>query len=789
MKIKAIDIAAFGKFKNFHLDLSDGLSVIYGQNEKGKSTLMAFVRMMFYGNTGKASGIDKNPRKKYRPWDTDLMAGSITFEHEGVNYRLEREFKASNSTDKISLINLDLNEKQTLSGGEDIGAKFFGLTDGAFERSVFISEPTFTAKNDAADGEINAKLSNIATTSDDDVSFEKVYLRLRTAKEALLSKSRKIGKLDKAYFELETLEARLKEAKENEEKVLSLKAAATLKEEEIAASSKEASTLFDRLKNSDKIKKKNFISRYIEAEKERARAKEMLALKDGGFAEKSYIDSLKALADEISALGEEQEEVLADKSAKISEIEVLKAELSAVSPKADNEIRTLVENRDNIDKEIDSLRARNDELKAEMDAIKPTRKNNSALIIIGIILTVLSIIGFFMLTDQLVKMVCLGAVIVGQIIFVLGFVIKRKIMPDTTELSAKISENSARLDAKLQEKETALEEISKLKAQNSELEILAASKTALIKSKSDDIVSLENELGGLQSDLDNAKEKLAAQMSNLKHGEQADVSETIKNLENALGYYEMISQKITVLADHANCSSLEEAEAKLEAYKKDGNLADLTDEEIDSLKEQFKAQTDNTGTLRSQLTSINEQIKAATLGTEPVAVLERERDELKDKIKSYAEFTEVADLATASLDEAFRDLRKNYSEVLDQRTAEIFTKLSSDKYLSVSVSKSMEPAITTKEAFGTKEADYLSRGTEEQLYLALRLAIAELITNEGEKLPIFADDPFSFYDDERLLRAVAFLKDYARDKQIVMFTCHNFVKNVADKLDIKTLDM
>ena len=789
MKIKAIDIAAFGKFKNFHLDLSDGLSVIYGQNEKGKSTLMAFVRMMFYGNTGKASGIDKNPRKKYRPWDTDLMAGSITFEHEGVNYRLEREFKASNSTDKISLINLDLNEKQTLSGSEDIGAKFFGLTDGAFERSVFISEPTFTAKNDAADGEINAKLSNIATTSDDDVSFEKVYLRLRTAKEALLSKSRKIGKLDKAYFELETLEARLKEAKENEEKVLSLKAAATLKEEEIAASSKAASTLFDRLKNSDKIKKKNFISRYIEAEKERARTKEMLALKDGGFAEKSYIDSLKALADEISTLSEEQEEVLADKSAKISEIEVLKAELSAVSPKADNEIRTLVENRDNIDKEIDSLRARNDELKAEMDAIKPTRKNNSALIIIGIILTVLSIIGFFMLTDQLVKMVCLGAVIVGQIIFVLGFVLKRKIMPDTTELSAKISENSARLDAKLQEKETALEEISKLKAQNSELEILAASKTALIKSKSDDIVSLENELGGLQSDLDNAKEKLAAQMSNLKHGEQADVSETIKNLENALGYYEMISQKITVLADHANCSSLEEAEAKLEAYKKEGNLADLTDEEIDSLKEQFKAQTDNTGTLRSQLTAINEQIRAATLGTEPVAVLERERDELKDKIKSYAEFTEVADLATASLDEAFRDLRKNYSEVLDQRTAEIFTKLSSDKYLSVSVSKSMEPAITTKEAFGTKEADFLSRGTEEQLYLALRLAIAELITNEGEKLPIFADDPFSFYDDERLLRAVAFLKDYARDKQIVMFTCHNFVKNVADKLDIKTLDM
>ena len=154
MKIKALDIASFGKFKNYHLDLSDGLTVIFGENEKGKSTIMAFIRMMFYGNTGKASGIDKNPRKKYRPWGSDLMAGAITFESEGVTYRLEREFRASNSTDKISLINLDLGEKESLSGSEDIGARFFGLTDGAFERSVFINDPTLSAKNEAADGSL-----------------------------------------------------------------------------------------------------------------------------------------------------------------------------------------------------------------------------------------------------------------------------------------------------------------------------------------------------------------------------------------------------------------------------------------------------------------------------------------------------------------------------------------------------------------------------------------------------------------------------------------------------------
>lgn len=788
MKIKSIDIASFGKFKNFHLDLSDGLTVIFGENEKGKSTVMSFVRMMFYGNTGKASGIAKNPRKKYRPWDTDLMAGSITFEHEGITYKLEREFKASNSTDKISLINLDLNEKQTLSGSEDIGAKFFGLTDGAFERSVFVSEPTFGAKNDAADGEINARLSNIATTSDDDVSFEKVYLRLRTAKEALLSKSRKIGKLDKANFELEALEAKLKAARESEEKVIELKGQAALKEEEIAASSKLAAELFDQLKNSDKIKKKNFVARYIEAEKERARTKEKLVLKNGDFADKEFIVSLKDLSEKLEDTDKKIGEIKATALDKKNDIEALEKTLSELGSQDESSVSALEEKINSFDLDIDALKAENENVKAEIAAKKPTKKNNLSLIIIGAVLTVLSVAGYFVLADTLIKTVCLGSALVGVVLFVLGFVLKVKIMPDTTELSAKISENSAALEALLGQKETALEEISKLRAQNSELEIKSASTAALIGDKKADLEEILKEaekLIALKTEISGNLECVTAGLKNA----DGNIDEIISVLENALSYYEIISQKIQVLADHANCSSLEEAEKKFAVYSSDGNLADLTDEEIDALKERFKAQTDNTGTLRTQLTAINEQIKAATLATEPVAVLEREKEELEIKIKGYAEFAEIADLASVSLDEAFRDLRKNYSEVLDQRTAEIFQKISSDKYLTVSVSKSMEPAVTTNEAFGTKESDYLSRGTEEQLYFALRLAIAELITNEGEKLPIFADDPFSFYDDERLLRAVAFLKDYARDKQIVMFTCHNFVKNVADKLDIKTLDM
>lgn len=790
MKIKSIDIASFGKFKNYHLDLSDSLTVIFGENEKGKSTIMAFIRMMFYGNSGKASGIDKNLRKKYRPWNSDLMAGSITFESEGVTYRLEREFKASNSTDKISLINLDTNEKQALSSGEDIGARFFGLTDSAFERSVFISESRFASKNDAADGEINARLSNIATTSDDDVSFEKIYLRLRCAKEELISKSRKIGKLDKAEAELGDLDKTITDAKATEQTVISLKESAVLKEEEIAQSSAMASELFEQLKNSDKIKKKNFLTRYISAEKERAEAKERLSLVGGGYADRNYADSLRALLDRLCDLEAKTRELKETTESKKSEISSLEASLSALLDEIPSDMTALEEKRVETEGKIEDIRAQNDELKSKIDGLVPTKKINIALLVMGLVLAAGGSASYFILNFiSYIGLIAPFIFALGLIIFILSFVLRVRVMPDTSEFAAQINDNSATLDALLKEKESTLEEISRIKGENSERDIKTASQSALLESKKADLEALAEDLSGQMAEKESVSESIEGLTDNLKHIDNKASADALKNLEDAIGYLDMISQKITVLADNAACSSLAEAEEKLAALCKNGKIIDLTEAEIDSLKERFKAQTDKTSHLKSELAAINEKIKSVTASTPPVAVLDRNRAQLAEKIKGYEDFAATADLALSALDAAFRDLRKNYSEVLDQRTGEIFTRLVGDKYLTVSVSKSMELGVTTTEAFGTKESEYLSLGTEEQLYLAMRLAISELIANEGEKLPIFADDPLSQYDDCRSERALAFLKDYSRDKQMVLFTCHSFIKETAEKQGIKTLEM
>ena len=137
MKIISVDIAAFGKLRDYHLAPEDGVTLIYGPNEEGKTTLMAFIKMMFYGTAGKKQAEAKNPRKRYLPWGGGAMAGSITFEQAGRRYRIDREFGARDSADKITLWDLDLGTKEALQGTIPPGERFFGLSEAAAEKSIF----------------------------------------------------------------------------------------------------------------------------------------------------------------------------------------------------------------------------------------------------------------------------------------------------------------------------------------------------------------------------------------------------------------------------------------------------------------------------------------------------------------------------------------------------------------------------------------------------------------------------------------------------------------------------
>ena len=84
MIIKELNLISFGKFQNKIISFNDEINILYGENESGKSTVMAFIQFMFYGSTTKKSSISENIKLKYMPWDSEIIEGELTYTENGM---------------------------------------------------------------------------------------------------------------------------------------------------------------------------------------------------------------------------------------------------------------------------------------------------------------------------------------------------------------------------------------------------------------------------------------------------------------------------------------------------------------------------------------------------------------------------------------------------------------------------------------------------------------------------------------------------------------------------------
>lgn len=97
MIIRKLQLRNFGKFQNKEILLKEGINIIYGENESGKSTIHSFLQSMLFGikrMRGKASKTDTY--SKYKPWEqAGWYEGSMTFSCGDKQFRLERKFQKS----------------------------------------------------------------------------------------------------------------------------------------------------------------------------------------------------------------------------------------------------------------------------------------------------------------------------------------------------------------------------------------------------------------------------------------------------------------------------------------------------------------------------------------------------------------------------------------------------------------------------------------------------------------------------------------------------------------------
>lgn len=139
MVITELYIKNFGKFTERHFYLKDGVQVIRGENEFGKSTLHAFIRAMFFGlERGRGRAAAKDGFSRYEPWENPgYYAGVMRFSCGGRNFRLERNF--SRTARRASLVCEDDGEELSVEQG-DLDMLLGGMTPGLFDSTVSVGQ-------------------------------------------------------------------------------------------------------------------------------------------------------------------------------------------------------------------------------------------------------------------------------------------------------------------------------------------------------------------------------------------------------------------------------------------------------------------------------------------------------------------------------------------------------------------------------------------------------------------------------------------------------------------------
>ncbi|SFN71079.1 AAA family ATPase [Proteiniclasticum ruminis] len=338
MKIRKIHIDCFGKFENYDLELSEGMNVIFGQNEDGKSTIMAFILMMFYGYSGRSKDLSKNLRDKYRPWNGNEMKGHILFEHKGILYRLERTFGKSNSSDKVKILDEITGETIKWASTKDPGQEFFGLGEEAFSKSVFIGQGGILVDASGKKDEITEKLLNLVTTGSEDVSYKKALDTLTSSMEALVSKSGKQGTLVKAKEEMAKLKEERYEAEQDElDKKQAHLSIGQLKEMLMEEEAKERG-LKEQLKvleyasEMEKVEEALYREeKLLIAEKEADQVKEKLSTREGMLT-KEHLEHLKKLL-------KDQEDLSKKLQAEEERLKRLKQDLTSLKENPIQEVR------------------------------------------------------------------------------------------------------------------------------------------------------------------------------------------------------------------------------------------------------------------------------------------------------------------------------------------------------------------------------------------------------------------------------------------------------------------
>ena len=273
----------------------------------------------------------------------------------------------------------------------------------------------------------------------------------------------------------------------------------------------------------------------------------------------------------------------------------------------------------------------------------------------------------------------------------------------------------------------------------------------------------------LEGDIEKVKESIKNEEYSLKFNE----NEIEKNKDNIKILEESIKRKrndeiIDIKKEFLDVIDPEEFDhilnssdisKDINAFQSKINEGKVELSKIDSRKEDIVPKLDELASCEERLENVNEEL------------------ELLDKKRKSI------DIALEVLEDAYKEMKENVTPKFTKGLSNTISRISNGKYNKIYANDEHGIVVEKDENGELINAENLSIGTIDQLYMALRFALAD--ENTKESLPLILDESFVYYDNERLESILRYISEDYKDKQVVIFTCTNRETDILDKRGIK----
>ena len=724
--------ATFGKLQGRTLELQDGLNILQAPNETGKSTWCTFLLSILYGINSRERDragfiADKN---RYAPWSGTAMSGRMDCTADLGELTLTRTTRRQSSPmGEFSAVYTGTNEPVPGLSAASCGETLLGISREVFERSAFIRQNSLSISQNA---DLERRIAALISSGQEDTSYTEAADALK--KQLNRRRHNKTGQLPALEAELADLDRQLAESSSLAQQLAEARAEVS----SLSASEQALQGELDQWDRWEAARQRQVLSDAAAA----AEAAESRAAQVRKQLQRDQIPENETIARLRGAIVNLETTRKAVDKARAERDEAMKSLLRAEA--AVNESPFAGQTAEQAQREVQST--------APAKIPGPIAARELAIFFL---LAAAGAGAAFLILSQAALSAPLSWLLPGAV-FVTFAAVGGVLSRFYRRHALRAARNAALL------KRFGTTDMGKISSMvDVYVQALAARDDAQAQAnaKSAAADTLYNSLSSNEQGILLEVRRFAPDAFDIPTADQLLRRCAVRRKE--LAEAESAAREARLRSD-LQFQQLPEDDAPAEALPAPSRSRDAVTADLEAARAAL-----------AQARSAADRLTGQLHGLTPLDQLRARRAELEDQRTGLeAEYSAIR-LAMETLDHANTALQNRFSPELGRRAAEIFAQLTGSRYSGVVLDRSFRLSAEPAGDPVFRDAALLSAGTLDQLYLAVRLAICDLVLPPEKQVPIVLDDALANFDDQRCAAALGFLKEASKDRQILLFTCHS----------------